>query len=149
MCTKETAGRAHSKVLGKRQKEKEKKRDRADQKKIEKRIKNIVSGESDVKHEFPNIADEQLVLFESVVANPTVLVGRYLEHVWETENGENALFHGKVIKAKTAPRKKICTLTISYWTGGEALEDSEDYFMTLSQILADFYSGDLVFIQPD
>ena len=70
-------------------------------------------------------------------------------HVWEIDAGENVLFCGKVIKAKIVPQNNICTLTISYWAVEEGLEDYEDYFMALSQILADFYIGDLVFIQPD
>ena len=61
--------------------------------------------------------------------------------MWEIDAGENVLFCGKVIKTKTAPHNNICTLTISYWNVGEGLEDYEDYFMTLSQILAIFTLG--------
>jgi len=117
--------------------------------KIEKCIRNIISNELDIKNEFLDITDEQLALFRAVIADPTVLVGRYLEHVWEIDAGENVLFCGKVRKAKIVPHNNICTLTISYWTVEEELEDSEDYFMTLSQILADFYIENLMFIQPD
>jgi hypothetical protein len=69
--------------------------------------------------------------------------GHLLKHLW-TEEGVDKMYSGRVVNFKQQ-KTKTMKCTITYWGPDELETDSVDYDMTMTSLVTDLLTGDLVF----
>ncbi|XP_074657147.1 uncharacterized protein LOC141910312 [Tubulanus polymorphus] len=88
---------------------------------------------------------EKKELISKILNDVNSLSDRLIENSWhDLESAEQSTYLGKIVWAKS--KAKIPTVRIAYWTANETFQDAEDYKLTVPQIICDFMTGDLTFI---
>ena len=147
-----------NKVYHERQKEKNQEKDKAFRTKVEKKMKSLVLNPTlDLATELAQSGvketpDAMLQMIRTVLDNPEVLKDRAIDHFWYDE-GTNIQYHGKILEVQGQKRSsknpKPPTLTIEYWAMDEQEDDSEDFKMSLPEILTDYILKDLFFVDVE
>ena len=115
---------------------------------IEKKVKSVISDPPRLDQEFadtPDGSDSKLQTVRRVLQDYQWLVGKYIEHVWY-EHQSDIQFHGRICSLKWK-ETTVTSVIVAYWSTDETEDDTDDYQMTISQILTDLVLNDLVFLQ--
>ncbi len=128
-----------------RLKQKSRKRDDAERRKVEKSVRELEKGEGhvtldQVKDMFSDVPAgvEEVVL--TLLNSPGDAVKTRFLHTWFVEDHGDAVYHGAVLKLK---KTKRCTFVVAYYMVGEGVEESVEN-VPRSTLVVDALYGDLV-----
>ena len=121
--------------------EKNQKKDATFRHRLEKKLRNVLEGKTELLFEFQELNNDQASIIKNILHDPLCISGNYFEHMWFV-NEQNVLYEGHITSVKCSSKSKITKITATYWKPGES-EEGDDVTMTLFAFLVDFIIGDL------
>ena len=144
--TMRTAWQKHEENVAKQQDrrhiEKNQKKDATFRHRLEKKLRNVLEGKTELLFEFQELNNDQASIIKNILHDPLCISGNYFEHMWFV-NEQNVLYEGHITSVKCSSKSKITKITATYWKPGESEEEGDDVTMTLFAFLVDFIIGDL------
>ena len=120
-----------------------------ERKAIERRIRDLSTGNpEDISKAFPDFETKEVFNLSDIILGN--VVGRSLSHVWYDEDGQDkVVYSGKFEKLK---RSK--TYVVTYWKLNETYDNAEDFELTKYELGADNVcvwggGGDLVYCRDE
>ena len=133
---REIANRVHAKVAMKQKKERGQ---------IERKLRDITKAGGRISDVLPDCTDQKAAHMVEVIEMK--VLGKQVIHVWYDENEKvDIIWNGRITRVERNLTSRDPLLVLTYWDNESIEEDGEDTPISVYQLAADFYCGDLFFV---